>query len=921
VLNDAGAAMRRTGWFSLIRERVARRARLSRWSNRRRALWSVDAGSAAVETLESRCLLAAGDLDPSFGDDGKVTTSVGPFGAEVRSLAIQSDGKILVAGHNGDDFTTVRYNPDGSLDTTFDSDGIVTTDFGAVSEVGTSMVVQPDGKIIVAGYIYFGGQNSSDFAVVRYNSDGSLDSSFDGDGKLTTDLFGSGSDFAESMALQADGKIILAGYAFTGASGDFAVVRYNSDGSLDTSFDGDGKVTTDFGGTESDYGRSVRLQADGKIVVAGTVFYLDGTPSDFALARYNSDGSLDESFDDDGRVVTDFAASEDSARSIAIQADGKIVAAGYAYIDGGKFAISRYNADGTLDSAFDADGRVATDFGGSDHQARSVALQADGKVVVAGYAFFDNADDGGDSTFAVACFNADGALDSSFGGTGRLITDFGNGNDDGASVLVQPNSDVVVAGVSNGDFAVARYLAEANGPPTGTSATVVSIHENTAAALTVTATDPENDALSFSIIGGEDAALFDIGLASGELSFKTAPDFERPSDADHNNVYLVTVQVSDGSNVVTQDVQVTVTNLAEPVTVTLPTAGGNETALIVGGKLRVRRSASSTDLIVPVSLDHVNGIVFQGSARNDRLTLDRSLLAFSGSIEFRGGDGSDLLNARAVGVPIVFDGGNGNDTFLGGNGNDMADGGAGSDSLSGGVGDDTLNGEAGDDRLSGDAGNDVVSGGTGADSINGGTGEDTLLGDAGNDTLSGSDGADSLNGGSDNDSLIGGSSNDTLDGVAGADRLSGDGGDDLLFGGSGNDTLIGGTGEDTLLGEAGRDTLNGDSGNDVLDGGDDNDSLSGSDGNDSLRGGNGNDTLNGGSGNDLLTGSDGNDKLYGMAGNDTLLGGSGTDALIGSSGIDTINPGSPGDHDIVSDGTAIIDTSFMFDFDALLAGL
>lgn len=991
--------MRRTGWFSLIRERVARRARLSRWSNRRRASWSVDCGSAAVESLESRCLLAAGDLDPSFGVGGVVTTN---FGSELtfgRSVAIQADGKIVVAGSlrqaddRGFDFALARYNPDGSPDTSFDGDGRLTTDFGMVRDIAYGVKIQTDGKIVVAG------ESNQNFALARFNSDGSLDTSFGIDGKVTTE-FGS-SDFGYALAIQADGRIVVVGESNL----DFALARYNSDGSLDTSFSGDGKVVTD-GGPGGGSLLGIGLQANGTIIAAGTSSDASFN-ADFALARYDTNGSLDTSFDGDGKLTTDFSSVNEFANSVVVQPDGRIIVAGWS---NGTFGVGRYNADGSLDTSFDQDGRQVITGGGG----QGSALQTDGKIVVVG---------DGTNVFSLIRLNNDGSLDASFNLDGKVTTNLGQSG--ARAVALQADGNIIAAGFKvegeNSFFALARYLAETNQPAAVTSANAVSVPENTAAALTVTATDSENDALSFSIVSGEDGTLFSIGSASGELSFNVAPDFEIPSDADldnvyyvrirvsdgtnlveqtiavtvtdadeaptitpvdslnvpenstavltvaaidpengtltyslaggpdaalfaigsasgelsflaapdfehsadadRDNVYLVTVQVSDGSNAVTQDVQVTVTNVAEPITVTLPAAGGVGMAFLIGGRLHIRRSRPSPDLIPPIALDHVSAIVFQGSNRDDRLTLDRSLLAFSGSMVFHGGDGGDSLNARAVGVSVVFDGGNGNDTFLGGSGNDVADGGAGSDSLSGGGGNDTLNGGAGGDRLSGDVGNDVVSGGMGADAINGGTGNDSLNGDAGNDTLSGNDGADSLDGGDDDDRLFGGSGGDTLNGGAGTDRLSGDGDNDRLFGGSGNDSMNGRTGDDTLLGEEGRDTINGDAGNDVIDGGDDNDSLSGSDGDDSLRGGNGNDTLNGGNGNDLLTGSDGNDRLFGMSGDDTLLGDRGNDTLIGSTGMDTINPGPPDDHDIVTDGTSIIDTSFMFDFDALLAGL
>ena len=318
-------------------------------------------------------------LDPTFGGTGKVTTDFSGSEDSASSVAVQADGKIVAAGYSypGPDFAVVRYNSDGSLDPSFGGTGKVTTN--VISwDIATSVAIQADGKIVAAG-----GSGSSgsidDFALVRYNTDGSLDTSFGGTGKVTTD-FGS-DDSAYSVAIQADGKIVAAGSSGAGFITDFALVRYNTDGSLDTSFGGTGKVTTDIGSDDS--AASVAIQADGKIVAAGSS--ANTSDFDFALARYNRDGSLDTSFGGTGKVMTDFTASYDFADSIAIEADGKIVAAGYTDPPKSDFALARYNSDGSLDTSFGGTGKITTDFSRSEAQARSVAIQADGKLVAAGY--------------------------------------------------------------------------------------------------------------------------------------------------------------------------------------------------------------------------------------------------------------------------------------------------------------------------------------------------------------------------------------------------------------------------------------------------------------------------------------------------------------------------------------------------------
>ena len=227
---------------------------------------------------------AAGDLDPTFGVGGKVTTEFSSSQGFVNTVAWQTDGKLVAAGESGASgsnprLALARYNADGSLDTTFGGDGEVTTDFTSKEDFATAVAIQSDGKIVAVGESGGGGSNPK-FALARYNADGSLDTSFDADGKLTTD-FSQGEDLAWTVAVQLDGKIVAGGDAL-GDNPTWALARYSIDGSLDTSFGGDGKVTTDFtDGYEAAYG--VAIQADGKIVAAGPS---GCCPPEVAVARY-----------------------------------------------------------------------------------------------------------------------------------------------------------------------------------------------------------------------------------------------------------------------------------------------------------------------------------------------------------------------------------------------------------------------------------------------------------------------------------------------------------------------------------------------------------------------------------------------------------------------------------------------------------
>jgi uncharacterized delta-60 repeat protein len=328
-----------------------------------------------------------GTLDTDFGTGGQVTTNFGSS-SEIRSIALQSDGKIVAAGFSADNFAIARYNSNGTLDNTFSGDGKLTTDMGSSDEIH-SIAIQSDGKIVAAG---FSGNN---FAIARYGTNGDLDNTFSGDGKLTTD-FGSSLESFESVVLQNDGKIVAAGYS----DGNFAVARYATNGDLDNTFSGDGKVTTNLGAMEGI--NSIALQSDGKIVAAGY------SGHDFFIARYNSNGDLDTDFSGDGIVTTDNGSSDEGLESVVVQSDGKILTAGYTDNAGFSYlmAVARYNTDGTLDLTFSGDGIQTTAVGSSDDQATSIAIQTDGKIVAAGFS-----DSGSGYEFAVVRY-----LGSSSGG-------------------------------------------------------------------------------------------------------------------------------------------------------------------------------------------------------------------------------------------------------------------------------------------------------------------------------------------------------------------------------------------------------------------------------------------------------------------------------------------------------------------------
>lgn len=316
-----------------------------------------------------------GSLDTGFGTGGMVVTPIGTGNDQAAALAVQDDGKLVAAGSSSLGFTLVRYEPDGSLDSGFGSGGIVTTTPVSGSAGARAMVRQSDGKLVVVG------TSPPGIELVRYNIDGTLDSSFDGDGVVTTDVT-LGGESPEAMVLQPDGRIVVGGfYTPPGGYRDYFLARYNSDGSLDATFDGDGLVTTVVGGSFDEL-LALTLQPDGKLIAGGRFQAIGSGNENFLLVRYNADGSLDTSFS--GGVVTqDLGSTSDLIREIVVQPDGDILAIGRV-ISPGAIAVVRYHGDGAVDSSFGTGGTVFTKIGGGQDYAYAAVLLADGRLVTAG---------------------------------------------------------------------------------------------------------------------------------------------------------------------------------------------------------------------------------------------------------------------------------------------------------------------------------------------------------------------------------------------------------------------------------------------------------------------------------------------------------------------------------------------------------
>lgn len=374
-----------------------------------------------------------GDLDTSFAASGKKAINFGGTDA-ARVVLVQPNGRIVVAGGGAAavSFCVARLRTNGALDTTFGPGGKRVIDFGGADESVYGAALQPDGKIVLAG------DSDLRVAVARLNPNGSLDTTFSGDGKK---IFSWGALSRASAVLVApNGKILLAGFSGP-EGGNIQVARLNANGAMDTTFGTGGKAPVDFGG--DDFGLAVARQANGRIVVAGR-----SSPGGAVVARLRASGTLDPDFDGDGRVTL---SGGGSASAVLVQPDRKIVVAGNA--NGSEMmTVTRLNPNGSLDTTFDGDGTATIDFGSLADLANDAVLQPDGKIVVAGYTQADE-------DVAVARISANGSPDPTFGAAGKATVDFGVATF-GNAVALQPNGRIVVAGQRTGgdDFAVARLL-------------------------------------------------------------------------------------------------------------------------------------------------------------------------------------------------------------------------------------------------------------------------------------------------------------------------------------------------------------------------------------------------------------------------------------------------------------------------------
>jgi len=532
-----------------------------------------------------------GSLDSTFGTNGIVISDFSNFHQEANDGAIQKDGKIVVGGDirysgSSEDFLIVRYNSDGTLDNTFGNNGLVLTKIAEiipdqwnkyVFDKALDVLIQPDGKILICGFSIVnisGEKNDEDFLAVRYNSDGSLDTFFGYGGVAVIDV--DIEDIAASIALQSDGKIILVGQSDnTNAEigQRISAIRLNRNGTLDNTFANNGKIFSDKGYSATD----VKIQPDDKIVIGAYSNDLNPNYEDFLLIRLKADGTLDQTFNNQSYVITSLESpgnnSEDRLECLAIQSDGKIVAAGI-FNEGflNDVALVRYNSDGTLDNSFGTNGkalRVIPDSINSPF-ASDVLIQPDGKIVIGGRT---------SSNFFLARYNSNGSLDNSFGVRGINETIFEAGKFSAAySIAMQKDGKIILAGYSeplsgslkkginrfNSDFAVARYNSGLNFEEvTFTNGGNFPLSYNQTSYGSIPAINWAIGQFSITSNSGNEI-LNDITIKlTGNFSGLEGKPF-RLYSADENNFTLAD---SIGTNIdaVTPDQEITFTNLNEQI--------------------------------------------------------------------------------------------------------------------------------------------------------------------------------------------------------------------------------------------------------------------------------------------------------------------------------------------------------------------
>ncbi|TBW40515.1 hypothetical protein E0E54_00185 [Azotobacter chroococcum] len=767
---------------------------------------------------------------------GKMLVDVAGHDDLSLALALQADSRVLLAGHSYDtgsrnhDFSLVRLNADGTLDTGFGSLGKARFDIAQDYDEGRSLSVQPDGRILLAGHSYTSDSGTYDFSVIRLNADGSLDTGFGDNGKVTVDIAGR-YDQVNVLAVQPDGRILIAGYAGNGTDYDLSVIRLNADGSLDTGFGNGGKAI--FYEAGFDYGYGLALQPDGKILLSGLA------SSDFGVIRLNADGSLDTGFGTGGKVRVDVGGETDIGRSLSVQPDGKILMAGYSYDTSGdyyhyNFSLIRLNADGSLDTAFGDGGKAIVDIAGSNDQGYSLALQEDGKILLAGSSYNPGS---GSYEFSVIRLNADGSLDTGFGGDGKVSVDIARDYDSGHSLAVQPDGRILISGSSYNpvsrhyDFSVIRLNADG------------TLDKNFGAlddGIALVEGSDGNDELAGGnarelLLGKDGEDRLDGGARDDILNGGAGRDvLTGGTGADLFRVAARADSYRTGSEGSTDRILD-----LDPAEDRLDLSALGFTGLGDGhdGTLAVQVNDAGTLTYLKSFEADAEGRRFEVVLEGDHTGLLGSGQLIFAPLALEGTGAGD----RLTGTPVaeILAGKDGDDRLHGAGGDDLLDGGAGRDRLIGGSGADAFrisarndsyrtDSEGFSDRIRDfDPGEDRLD--LSALGFSGlGDGHDGTLAvrvnEAGTRTYLKSfevdaegrrfeialdgDLADRLDSGNvlfEPVALEGSEASDSLIGSAAAESLSGGGGNDYLHGGAGDDSLDGGLGRDTLAGGSGAD--------------------------------------------------------------------------------------------------------------------
>jgi uncharacterized delta-60 repeat protein len=787
---------------------------------------------------------AAGQLDTSFNGTGR-----SQYLSAIKSLAVQSDGRILAGGFNNRPFSLARLTATGQIDNTFSSDGLVWTQFGPSVDEASASSLQTDGKLVVVG------RSQGNFSVARYLPNGSPDLSFSQDGR-TTISFGAGylESGAADVAIQPDGKILIVGSATRIAGltaySDIAMARLNSDGTPDNSFSQDGLVTTDLGGNSG--ARSVALLADGKFMIGG--FAGQGS---FTIARYRADGTLDTSFRGTG-FATHFVVSNGSSTvtSIVVQPDGKVLAVGNIQSSTTNryrttVSMVRYNANGSIDSTFGANGRLIDSFNDL-RVANDVKVLADGSILVSGSAEWFGTQ-GRNSSLAVSKYDSSGAA-TGFGTVVRAIEQPYVANllrtytavADAKSLLVQPNGKILIGGETEGRFTLWRINSDGSNDTSFSGDGRVSTEF------------PDGTATLVDVQRQADGRLIAVGTLISPVTQRSADrDFlvtryrDVTPPAFSTNVRIGSSGQMEITDLWGRDDNWSVTREGDSVIVQDHTGDSQVRFQVVG--LSTIQGNGTNRIVIPVELITATGkpLALNGMAGNDYVSFaSESDLAPLQGVSFRGGAGDDTFSQAGSALPASW--------YLAANGTGyvvspgrQGRGFASVERLIGGWAQDTF----------------VVQAATSATVtvLEGGSGTSVV------DTL-----------------IVSGNADITL--TNNAARISGAINQQLAAGGFEAADLRGGEGSNVLNARdfPGPVKLNGFGGDDALYGGQFDDTLNGSDGNDFVFGGDGNDLLSGGTGHDALNGDYGDDRLFGNDGSDILVGGFGTDLLYGGNGQDIL---------------------------------